>query len=201
MATFVKKSIRSLAWIIGSIILGFIITMFIAMPYEGRLDELPFGENAPYIVWGIGFIATAIPLRKFVNNQVNIQKSSSWGPPERIRDRVISTPQFVGRLNRDKGLLESTARMVMPDSINKGTWFSERGVQYRVLSLRGELLDQNGSPLEYISVRIMAEESKWVGEIVDGDRIRVEGKFESDGILHTDRAFNYSTNSWVGLPG
>jgi len=26
----------------------------------------------------------------------------------------------------------------------------------------------------------------------------VEGNFEDDGILHTRRAFNFSTNSWVG---
>lgn len=123
---------------------------------------------------------------------------SAWGPPEQDRDKVISTPQFVGRFDKKKGLLEITARMVIPDVVNEPTWVSQTGVDYNVVRLRGELLDQNGSPLEYIPVEIKAKRKDWVGQIVDGDRIRVEGKIEDDGILHAKRAFNYSTNSRVG---
>ena len=123
---------------------------------------------------------------------------SAWGSPEQDRDRVISTPQFVGRLDRKKGLLETTARMVTRDVVTQTTYWSQNKVDYTVVSLRAELLDQNGSPLEYIEVEIRAKRQDWVGVIVDGDRIRVEGSFGSDGILHAESAFNYSTNSQVG---
>ncbi len=198
MAEAGKRIIRTLGWIVGSFILGFIITMIIVMPFEGRLDELPFGEYTPFVVWGVAMIVTAIPLRGFLNKTVKVQRRSIWEPPMQIRDKMINTPQFVGRLDREKGLIECTARMVAPGYTSKSQWFRPGMVQYTVYSFRAELLDQSGSPLDYIPVRIEAEDSKFVGMIVDGDRVRVEGKFEDDGILHATSAFNFSTNSWVG---
>ena len=201
MAETVKSIIRTLGWIVGSIIIGFIVTMFIVMPFEGRLDELPLGENTPFVVWGVAMIASAIPLRRLLNSMIKIQKRGNWDPPEQIRDKVINTPQFVGRLDRKNGLLECTARMVIPDFVFRTQWYKPGQVQYTATSFRAELLDQNGSPLDYIPVRIEAETSKFVGQILDGDRVRVEGEFEKDGILHATSAYNYSTNSWVGFRG
>ena len=67
-----------------------------------------------------------------------------------------------------------------------------------IIRFRGELLDQNGTPREFIPVEIKGVAKKWIGSIMEGDRVRVEGKVETDGILHAKNAFNYSTNSWVG---
>ena len=111
---------------------------------------------------------------------------------------MINSPQFQGKLDREMGLLDATARMVEQDYLTtKGAW---SGVvkEFNILRIRAELLDANGTPLEYIPVEIKAVKEKWVGNIVDGDRFRAEGKFEADGILHTETAFNYSTNSIVG---
>jgi hypothetical protein len=121
-----------------------------------------------------------------------------WDAPEKIRSQVVNSPQFVGRFDREKGLLDSTARMVepvMPDT--QIAWMGQQK-NINITRFRGEILDQNGSPLEYISVELKGEQKKWVGSLVDGDRVRVEGKVEDDGILHAKNAFNYSTNSWVG---
>lgn len=198
MAEAVKGIIRTLTWLIGAFILSFTITMILIMPYDGRLDELPFGEYTPFVVWGLGMLLTAIPLRRFINSRIRIQRRSIWEHPEQIRDKAINTPQFVGRVDRERGLLESTARMAAHELVNRGHWFSPSGVNYTVYNFRAEILDQDGTPREYIPVIIEAEASKFVGHIVDGDRVRVEGKFEKDGILHASSAYNYSTNSWVG---
>jgi hypothetical protein len=198
VATFIKKSIRSLGWIIGSIAFAWIISVSIAIFFDTRMSEIPFGENAFFILWGILIIIIARPLQKFVNRQFTIRRSSAWESPEKDRNRVVSSPQFVGRLDRKKGLMEATARMVSNDVVNQTSSWSQYGEDYNLIRLRGELLDQNGSPLEYLSVEIRAKRKDWSGTIVDGDRIRVEGKFESDGVLHAESAFNFSTNSRVG---
>ena len=198
MAGAVKSVLKALGWIIGSILIGFIITMIIVMPFESRLSELPFGEATPYVLWGAASFIAMVPLRRMMNRLVKIQKKGVWESPEQIRDKVINAPQFVGRLDREKGVLECTARMVTPDYVYRSSWFKSGQDQYSVVSFRAELLDQSGSPLDFIPVRIEAETSKFVGQIVDGDRVRVEGKFEKDGILHATSAFNFSTNSWVG---
>jgi hypothetical protein len=106
----------------------------------------------------------------------------------------------VGRFDRAKGLLEATARMVAIDSVRQPSYWSQNGVDYQLISLRGELLDQDGNTLEYIQVEIRAKRKDWIGTINGGDRIRVEGKVGSDGILHAEWAFNFSTNSRVGKP-
>jgi hypothetical protein len=112
----------------------------------------------------------------------------------------MNTPLFFGRLDRERGALEGTARTLMQGYSNKGQWFKAQQVEHINYSFRAELLDQDGSPRENVPVMIEAETSKFVGHIVEGDRVRVEGKFENDGILHASSAFNYSTNSWVGAP-
>ena len=198
MASFIKKSLLSLVWVIGSIIFGYLVLFLLLAPYEGRMYEMPFGENTPWIYWGISTVVVAVLSRKILNSLFTSQRSSAWNSPEQIRHQVISSPQFVGRLDKKKGLLESTARMVTNDMVNMPSFWSQNGEDYNLISLRGELLDQQGSPLEYIPVEIRAKRKDWVGTIVDGDRIRVEGKMESDGILHAEWAFNYSTNSKVG---
>ena len=88
--------------------------------------------------------------------------------------------------------------MVALDNLQYQTMWMGQPAHLTVVRFRGEILDQNGSPLEYIPVEIKGESRKWIGNIVDGDRVRVHGKVEEDGILHAKRAFNYSTNSWVG---
>jgi hypothetical protein len=88
--------------------------------------------------------------------------------------------------------------MVEQDKVQYQTAWMYTAKDLHVIRFRGELLDQTGSPLEYIPVEIKGESRKWVGNIADGDRVRVHGKVEKDGILHAKKAFNYSTNSWIG---
>ncbi len=187
--------LKALALIIISPIIGFILTYFLA-----EMNSEFASSSLPFFFWGISSVFLAIALNFLFNRGDKKREHSGpvspWGPPEDIRDRVISTPQFVGRFDRARGLLESTARMVTHDSAPYESM--SRPEQARILRLRGELLDQNGSPLEFIPVEIIGQAVKWIGDIVEGDRIRVEGKLESDGILHTRSAFNFSTNSWVG---
>jgi hypothetical protein len=187
--------VRDVLILIVSIAIGFVFTFLIA-----ESSSAIGGSIAPFIFWGVFTIIIAVSIRRLISGRENTIGNGSWGSPEQERANVINNPQFVGRLDREKGLLETTARMVIPDNVNQPSYWSQSGVDYTVFRLRGELLDQNGSPLEYIPVEIRAKEKDWVGNIVDGDRIRVEGKFESDGILHAERAFNFSTNSWVGKP-
>jgi hypothetical protein len=176
-----------------------IVSIGIGLFLAGNIAQIgTIGEGTiPFYLWGIFTVIITISLRRLFNHGIKIGRSS-WGPPEQQRDRVVSSPQFVGRLDRKSGLLESTARMVSEDIVNQPSYWSQTGEDYNLIRLRGELLDQNGSPLEYIPIEIRAKRKDWVGTIVDGDRIRVEGGFGSDGILHAEWSFNYSTNSRVG---
>jgi hypothetical protein len=185
--------VRNVIILIFSIALGSVFTFLIAesSPAIG-------GSFIPFILWGVFTLISTVSLRRLFGGTKR-KGRSPWGSPDKERTKIIRNPQFAGRIDREKGLLETTARMVVPDIVSKSTFWNQQEM-YSVYRLRGELLDQNGSPLEYIPVEIMAKRKDWIGTLVDGDRIRVEGKFESDGILHAERAFNYSTNSWVGKP-
>lgn len=185
--------LKILGLIIISIIIGFIPTFYIAENYSAIGNS-----SIPFFLWGFFTIVITISLNWLINRDGNKRKHGAWEPPEQIRDRVVTSAQFVGRLDRERGLLESTARMIDNDYTSKGNWFRPGEVNYTVCRFRAELLDRDGVPLENIPVEIIAERSKWIGNIVEGDRVRVEGKFGSDGILNAKNAFNYSTNSWVG---
>ena len=152
----------------------------------------------PFILWGVFTVISTISLRRLFNRGEKTGKSDAWGSPEQTRDQVVNTPQFMGRFDRERGLLETTARMTVPDRTNHQAWWMGTPEDITISRFRGEILDQNGSPLDYIPVEIKGKTSKWVGIIADGDRLRVNGKIEDDGILHAKNAFNYSTNSWVG---
>ena len=192
-----KRVAKSIGTIIASIILGFIPPAIIAMSIEANIIDLNLSVEVLIIFWLLSAIVFSFPVKRFLDNNIKTRKSK-WETPTQIRDRVISTPQFVGRLDKKNGLLETTARMVELDMVNQPTYWNPNGEEYNVIRLRGEILDQNGSPREIVPVEIKAKRKDWVGSIADGDRIRVMGKFEDDGILHTDSAFNYSTNSIVG---
>jgi hypothetical protein len=187
------KVAKLLGLLVISIILAFIPTFIIANSFESSIGSTPI----PYFLWGIFSIIIVLSLRTLWDKGLK-RETGSWESPEQMRAQVINTPQFVGRFDKDRGLLESTARMVEPDRIQYQTTWMSKPKELSIIRFRGEILDQNGSPLEYIPVEIKGENSKWVGNIVDGDRVRVEGKIEKDGILHSKTAFNYSTNSWVG---
>ena len=193
-----KRVAKSFGIILASIILGFIPPAIIAMSYEANITDINLSVETLIIIWLLCAAIFSVPVKRVINKNIKTGTKSKWESPNQIRDRVISTPQFVGRLDKQKGLLETTARMVELDMVNQPTYWSQTGEDYNVVRLRGEILDQNGSPREIVPVEIKAKRKDWVGSIADGDRIRVEGKFEDDGILHADSAFNYSTNSIVG---
>jgi hypothetical protein len=187
------KVVKILGLLVISIIIAFIPTFIIANSFESSIGS----TSMPYFLWGILSIVITLSLRRLWSKGLK-RETGSWESPEQMRAQVINTPQFVGRFDKDRGLLESTARMVEPDRIQYQTVWMSQPKELSVIRFRGEILDQNGSPLEYIPVEIKGENRKWVGNIVDGDRVRVEGEIEKDGILHSKTAFNYSTNSWVG---
>jgi hypothetical protein len=198
MVESLKKITRTIAWIFVTIVVSFIPAYIIGMSNENRLDELPFGYNLPFVLWLVFAIIIVIPVRRFIVGTIKVRTPSKWGDPKEIRDKVANEPQFVGRLDREKGILETTARSIEQVDVTQSSWGSPSGELYRVIRLRGYILDQNGVVRETIPVEIRAKKENWVGTIVDGDRIRVEGKFKEDGILHTDKAFNFSSNSIVG---
>ena len=187
------KVAKFLGLLVISVLIAFIPTFIVANAFESSIGS----TSVPFFLWGIFSIIIIIILRKFWDKGFK-RKSTPWESPEQMRAQVINIPQFVGRFDKERGLLESTARMVEPDRIQYQTTWMSKPKELSIIRFRGEILDQNGSPLEYIPVEIKGENRKWVGNIVDGDRVRVEGKIEDDGILHSKTAFNYSTNSWVG---
>ena len=193
MSNFAKNAIKTIVILVVSIGIGFGFTYIIA---ESSSDIR--SSSLPFIMWPIFSIVSVIILRRIFGRGMKKSSGGPWGSPEQSRDRVVNSPQFVGRYDRRRGLLDSTARMVEQDSTQFQTMWMAQAQTLNILRFRGELLDQNGSPLEYVPVEIKGEDKKWVGSIVDGDRVRVQGKVEEDGILHTKQAFNYSTNSWVG---
>ena len=172
--------------ILVSIVVGYFLTVFIAEAFPDI-----GASSIPFFIWGFFIIALPLAIRRLYNRGIPVRRKSPWGSPEETRDRVVSAPQFVGRYDRGKGLLETTARLVEKDQVYDPKDFT-------LIRFRGEILDQNGAVLEQVPVEIRGEASKWIGSIVDGDRVRVEGKVKEDGILHAEKAFNYSTNSWVG---
>jgi hypothetical protein len=192
------RIIKSLGLVIGSFIAAFTLTFLFVELLRSRMNYLPFDQTFPFIMWAVLTVIFTYSGRTLVHPKPSFQRKDGWEPPTQIRDSVVNQPQFVGRLDREKGLLETTARMVTNDAVLQKTYFNQNGEEYSIVRFRGELLDQNGSPLEYIPVEIRAKKIDWIGEILGGDRVRVEGKIENDGILHADRAFNYSTNSHVG---
>ena len=154
-------------------------------------------EPTAYQIWGICALILMIPVRKVVINTIKIRETSGWERPQEIRDRIFSNQQFVGRLDRERGLLESQVVDIEYDEVNQPHWTQQSGINYKIIRLRGQILDHQGMIRDTIPVEIRAKKEDWVGSIRDGDRVRVEGKFE-DGILHADRVFNYSSNSIVG---
>ena len=186
------KVIKLLGIMAVSIVLGVIPTFILVTIFESSIGS----TSIPFYLWGVFSIIFVLILRNIGSIGLKRRKGP-WESPEMIRASVVNSPQFVGRFDKDNGLLESTARMVIPDRISYQTTWMNKPQELSIFRFRGEILDQNGSPLEYILVEIKGEDRKWVGTIAEGDRVRVEGKIE-DGILHAKRAFNYSTNSWVG---
>ena len=193
----VGKAARYIGWFIGCAVLTFVSILILGLLGEEFKfsNSLPPMELVIIVLLAIYLFAT----RRFIFKKEAFQTyHPGWDSPSLIRNKVINTPQFQGRLDREMGLLDATARMVEQDYLTtKGAW---SGVvkEYNIIRIRAELLDENGTPLEYIPVEIKAVKPKWVGNMVDGDRFRAEGKFEPDGILHAETAFNYSTNSLVG---
>lgn len=197
MGEMLGKAARYIGWFIGSAVLTFVSILIISLLGE----EFRFSNSLPPMELVI-IVLLAIYLfttRRFIFKKGAFETyHPGWDSPSLTRNKVINTPQFQGRFDREMGLLDATARMVEQDYLTtKGAW---SGVvkEYNIIRIRAELLDDNGTPLEYIPVEIKAVKPKWVGSLVDGDRFRAEGKFEPDGILHAETAFNYSTNSIVG---
>jgi hypothetical protein len=183
--------IKTILILIVSVGIGFALTFTIAASISSIGNS-----SLPFMLWGVFTVIIAIGLRR-VSSQGKVGRRGEWGSPEQTRDRIVSTPQFTGRFDREKGLLETTVRMTVPDRASHQGWWMGQPEDITIYRFRGELLKQDGSPLDYIPVEIRGRTNKWVGVIADGDRLRIEGEIK-DGVLHAKNAFNFSTNSWVG---
>lgn len=192
MASFAKSAIKTIVILLVSIGIALGLTFVIVDVADIDSSDLPF------YIWIILSLIITLILRSLLNRGLKKDTGGPWGSPEASRAQVVNTPQFVGRFDRNKGLLDAAARMVEQDISQRQAWYMGQPMNLNIIRFRGEILDQTGSPLEYIPVEIKGEAQKWIGSIVDGDRVRVHGKVEEDGILHATKAFNYSTNSWVG---
>ena len=183
MSGLFRKLGRTLVWFITSIIVaaGFVFISMIILDELRVYDNFVSYEVLIIIFFGLSIILTRLTIFKDKDGK------SRWG-----------SPQFKGRFDREKGILEATARMVAPERLSHQAWYHGTPMEFTVYRLRAEILDDMGSPIEYVPIEIRGETNKWVGTLVDGDRIRVEGKFEKDGILHSKNGFNYSTNSYFG---
>jgi len=157
----VGKAARYLGWFIGSAVLTAVSIMVIAV----LGSEFRFGSSLPpmelviIVLLAIYLFAT----KRFISKKGTFQTyHPGWDSPSLIRNKVINTPQFQGRFDREMGLLDATARMVEQDYLTtKGAW---SGVvkEYNIIRIRAEILDANGTPLEYIPVEVKAEKPKWV---------------------------------------
>jgi hypothetical protein len=173
-----------LGWLILSAILAFII-VFVVMNL-GFTNELLVDEESRNIA---GYM---ILFSSFAILQVIMYKSGALSRRSRL-DQLSTGVQS----DLQSGFLEATARNVAnPDKRVSGQGFSAR--YHRVQRFRAELTDKQGNITRYVPVEVECEEDKWVGEISDGDKVRMQGKFGKDGILHAEKALNLTTNSIVG---
>jgi hypothetical protein len=170
--------------LILSAILAFII-VFVVMNL-GFTNELLVDEESRNIA---GYV---ILFSSFAILQVIMYKSGALSRRSRL-DQLSTGVQS----DLQSGFLEATARNVAnPDKRVSGQGFSAR--YHRVQRFRAELTDKQGNITRYVPVEVECEEDKWVGEISDGDKVRMQGKFGKDGILHAEKALNLTTNSIVG---
>ena len=190
----VVRALLVIAWLILSTMLTLIITVFVV---EGFLLDLIYDQA---LYEGIGWLVLIVTFLIF---QVVMYKSRGLSFRERL-PRIpagISAAEGVfdsrgGVFDSRRGVLEATARNVYRDEKLIRTLWSEK-VQ-RVERFRAELTDSQGNITQYIPVEIECEQAKWVGQITEGDKVRLQGKYGRDGILHAQRAINLSTNSIVG---
>ena len=176
-----------IGWLILSALLAFVI-VFVVMDLDFVNELLGDDETRNIAGYVILFAFFAIL-------QVIMYKSGALSG----RSRLDQLSTGVGH-DLQGGLLEATARNVAyPDKRVSGKGFSAR--YHRVQRFRAELTDAQGNITRYVPVEVECEEDKWVGEISDGDKVRLQGKFGKDGILHAESAFNLTTNSIVGKRG
>jgi hypothetical protein len=192
MSNLLKTIGRTATWIVSSIVMMFVLFYITVIVLE-ELSIYDIGLSEETLAIGLFFISLIITRLAIFRGPVkpDITKYT------KSRDKVVNLPQFRGSVDREKGVVEATARNVVWDRTSDIGWGGAQK-EYNVLGIRAEILDVNGTPVEYIPLEIKGESRKWVGNLVEGDRFRVEGKFEKDGILHSKFIFNYSTNSIVG---
>ncbi len=178
------RALLIIGWLILSFILAFVIV--IAVMSSDFMNEMFVDEESRNIA------AFTILFLSFAVLQVIMYKSGA-----------LSSRRQQGQLlpgaghDLPGGFLEATARNVKPpDTRAFGKGFNAK--MHRVQRFRAELTDSQGNITQYVTVEVECEEEKWVGEIADGDKVRVQGKVEKDGILHADRDLNLTTNSIVG---
>ena len=161
-----------------------------------QVTGLPLGDIEAIIILPIFLAISYFAQKRFPNVFKTTRKNNK---SELTRKQIIDLPIFPGSVDRRKGIIQATARNVTTDSIsNPEALKHKKGGIISIIRLRAELLDDVGNHIDYISVEIKGESIKWVGTVIDGDRIRVQGKFGKDGVLHSHVGFNYSTNSYFG---
>jgi hypothetical protein len=178
------RALLIIGWLILSFILAFVIV--IAVMSSDFMNEIFVDEESRNIA------AFTILFLSFTVLQVIMYKSGALSS-RRQRGQLLPGAGH----DLPGGFLEATARNVKPpDTRAFGKGFNAK--MHRVQRFRAELTDSQGNITQYVTVEVECEEEKWVGEIADGDKVRVQGKVGEDGILHAERALNLTTNSIVG---
>jgi hypothetical protein len=178
-------------WLILSSILALVAT-FIVMNLSFISDLLSDPATREAAGW-------VVLIGTFAILQVVMYKSGALSSRNRLPQMPTGISTSSVAFDPRTGILEATARNVSPypDSKMSGGAFWKAKMN-RVVRFRAELTDTQGNITQYVPVEIECDENKWIGQISEGDKVRVQGNYGTDGILHAERAIDLTTKSVVG---
>jgi hypothetical protein len=185
------RAVLIVVWLILSGLLA-LVTTIVVMNLDFTYDVL----SDPVTREAGGWVVLIVT---FVVLQAIMYGSRLLSNKNKLRQVSTVVPPSKGGFDPRTGILEATARNVSstPDTrMSDGPFWKAK--LNRVLRFRAELTDAQGNITQYVPVEIECDETKWIGQISDGDKIRVQGKYGGDGIMHAERAFNLTTKSYVG---
>jgi hypothetical protein len=168
---------------------------YLIPPYWGFFLLIP----GIFLLWWSFQIAPApSPDGKPVPTAKNVSVESSL-PKQKQIEPIASPDRAGGVWDPKRGFLETTVRDVKQDSTLRKSYFDPNGTWVNTLRFRAELIDKDGNIKQYVQVEIECRRDQWVGSLSDGDKVRIErGRLGRDGILHSQRGRNLTTNSIFG---
>jgi hypothetical protein len=196
----VKKYESRFNLLIGTIIFA-VLMYFFFWVIVSEIIGINFGDMEGIVTFPIFLAVSYFAQKRFPNIFQYLRRGNESELQEFPRDEIISLPIFPGSVDREKGIVQGTARNVTNENLSHPTAKAQEVNIINIVRIRVELLDDEGNHVDYIPVEIKGASTEWVGTVEDGDRIRVQGGFLPDGILHSSKGFNYTTNSYFGVTG